>query len=85
MVQPGGTVTVKSSKLATTSTAVKEAGPTAVENDEVANENERDVSKEAGAEIEAMIPGRYRVVFAVVTVSSVLVYDTQHEVRCCVV
>jgi hypothetical protein len=31
-----------------------------------------------------MIPGQYRIMFAVVTVSSVMVYDTQHEVCLCV-
>ena len=31
-------------------------------------------------EPDSMIPGRYRIMFAVVTVSAVMVYDTQHEV-----
>ena len=32
------------------------------------------------SEERSMIPGNYRMMFAVVTISSVLVYDTQHEV-----
>ena len=32
-------------------------------------------------EPDSMIPGRYRIMFAVVTVSAVMVYDTQHEVE----
>jgi chromatin assembly factor 1 subunit B len=30
--------------------------------------------------VESMIPGAYRMIFAVVTVSAVMVYDTQHQV-----
>jgi hypothetical protein len=38
----------------------------------------------AGADrTHCMIPGQYRIMFAVVTVSSVMVYDTQHEVCLC--
>ena len=89
MVQSGGPVAVKPSKLAVASTAGKAGGDvgatplvrTAVDV-EVEVQGESDANQEAEAEVDAMIPGRYRVVFAVVTVSSVLVYDTQHEVWC---
>ena len=48
----------------------------------VADKKEEEEAKdEVKVEEKSMIPGSYRIMFAVVTISSVLVYDTQHEVR----
>ena len=39
---------------------------------------ETDVTSDQNYQGKAMLPGDYRMVFAVVTTSAVLVYDTQH-------
>jgi hypothetical protein len=53
-------------------------GETGPEGDTVKSESSKD---RAGVDrAHCMIPGQYRIMFAVVTVSSVMVYDTQHEV-----
>ena len=44
-------------------------------------DKKEEAKDEVRVEEKSMIPGSYRIMFAVVTISSVLVYDTQHEVR----
>ena len=77
-----------SSSISTSTSAVGNA--TNGENEKVLNTDSTVTTPVAGKieetkdevkmEEKSMIPGSYRIMFAVVTTSSVLVYDTQHEV-----